>query len=107
MLHLDLDMPDEDGVTKRQRANSMKKYGKKDARLEVQIEIPECARKAYNIFMELNSSRTNNGFGMNALSFTEIKAYCDLHSQVLLSWEVSAIKHLDGVFMKFIKNRKA
>lgn len=83
----------------------MKKYGRNDERATQVVEIPEIAMKAYGIFMELNGSRTSSGFGMNPISFTEIKSYVDLHNTNLLSWEINVIKHLDSVFLKFISKK--
>jgi hypothetical protein len=45
----------------------------------------------------LNSARTSNGFGVNPLSYSEIKAYYDLQQQVPEPWEADLIRYMDNV----------
>lgn len=48
-------------------------------------------------YCELGGSRTNNGFGLNPISYSEIKAWADLTGAEPTPWEVSLLKRLDQV----------
>lgn len=50
--------------------------------------------------MDLHSARSSNGFGANALSWTEIKAYLDLYQIEPQEWELDLIKQFDMQAMK-------
>lgn len=52
------------------------------------------------MFIDLHSSRGSNGFGINPISYQEIKAYSDLYSLPLDIWEIELIKGIDRVYMK-------
>lgn len=47
----------------------------------------------------MNSARTSNGFGVNPLSYSEIKAYYDLQQQVPEPWEADLIRYMDATVM--------
>lgn len=49
--------------------------------------------------MELNDARTSNGFGPNAISYTEIKAWAELTSRDVTPFQVALIKHLDRIVL--------
>ena len=51
-------------------------------------------------YCELGSARTSNGFGLNPLSYTEIKAYADLTGVRMTPWEITLLKRLDTVTLK-------
>ena len=42
--------------------------------------------------------------GPTPISFTEIKAWCDLMNIKLSSWEVDLIKQVDSTYMKVVSN---
>jgi hypothetical protein len=51
-------------------------------------------------YCELGSARTSNGFGLNPLSYTDIKAYADLTRAHMTPWEIGVLKRLDLVTIK-------
>lgn len=53
--------------------------------------------QVWNYFIALNSKRTSNGFGLNPISYTEIRSYFELHEIVPLPFELEAIDRLDRV----------
>jgi hypothetical protein len=53
----------------------------------------------------LNSARTSNGFGVNPLSYSEIKAYYDLQQQVPEPWEADLIRYMDVTVMKIMADK--
>ena len=57
-------------------------------------------RYIWKDFLALNSARTSNGFGVNPLSYTEIKAYFDLQQQLPEPWESEVLRYFDAVVMQ-------
>ena len=50
-------------------------------------------------FLDLHSSRSSGGFGVNALSYTEIDAWARLSRTAITPNELGMIKQLDGIYM--------
>lgn len=55
-------------------------------------------------YCELGGARTSNGFGLNPISFTEIRAWADLTGADPTPWEVGLLKRLDAVTLANQKN---
>jgi hypothetical protein len=71
--------------------------------LELRLEMPEFPEEfslAWNHFMALHRARGSNGFGINALSFSEIDAYIKVARAYLLQEDILAIQLLDAAFMR-------
>lgn len=68
--------------------------------LENLVELPESMRYVWLFFIELHNSRSSSGFGINPISYTEIKAYFDLNRIIPSDWEISLIKRMDNEAMK-------
>ena len=69
------------------------------------VELPEVFRYVWQDFLALNSARTSNGFGVNPLSYSEIKAYYDLQQQVPEPWEADLIRYMDATVMKIMADK--
>lgn len=69
------------------------------------VDLPTAFKYVWQDFLVLNSSRTSNGFGVNPLSYVEIKAYYDLHQQVPEPWEITIIRYFDAVVMNVYAER--
>jgi hypothetical protein len=41
-----------------------------------------------------------NGFGANPISFSEMKAWCELNEIVLSPWEVKTLRKMDTQFIR-------
>ena len=54
----------------------------------------------WEYFLRLNQKRSSNGFGVNPISYTEIKNYFDLMQIFPDPSEVEVISLLDSVFME-------
>ena len=80
-----------------QLENAWRQLGVKPKELDELIELPESMHMVWNYFIDLNNTRTSNGFGLNPISFTEIKSYFDLYCITPMSYEIAAIKALDRV----------
>jgi hypothetical protein len=60
----------------------------------------------WKMFIELDSVRTNNGFGYNPISYTEIHAYCVLNQIDLDDWELELIRRFDKVVLNIYSERQ-
>lgn len=59
-------------------------------------ELPESCHQVWKWFIDLNNSRSSNGFGVNPISYSDIKAYVDLASIDIEEWELQLIKQFDN-----------
>ena len=69
--------------------------GVKPKELEELKELPESCIKVWKWFIDLNNSRSSNGFGVNPISYSDIKAYVDLIGIEIEEWELELIKRFD------------
>lgn len=60
----------------------------------------------WQIFWDISSGRGSNGWGPNPLSFSEIKAWSELQDIPLVPWEVTAIKAMDGAYLRKMNQAK-
>lgn len=72
-----------------------KQTGVRPKELNEVVELPDMFRYVWKDFLALNSARSSNGFGVNPLSYAEIKAYFDLQQQVPEPWEADVIRYFD------------
>lgn len=70
--------------------------GIKPKELEDVIELPESCIYVWKWFIDLHNARGSNGFGINPISYTEIKSYFDLMDTQPEEWEVILIKLFDN-----------
>lgn len=54
----------------------------------------------WRYFIDLHNSRSVGGFGINPISYSDIKAYFELQKIDCFDWEVDVIKRLDHLAMK-------
>lgn len=66
---------------------------------QLNLEIPALFYEVWSWFLELNAARTSNGFGPNAISYSEIKAWAELTDRDIKPFEVTLIKHLDRIVL--------
>jgi hypothetical protein len=80
----------------RDQLNSVwRQTGVKPAELEDIKDLPESCLQVWKWFIDLNNSRSSNGFGVNPISYSDIKSYFDLIGIELEEWELYLIKRLD------------
>ena len=86
-----------------------KQLGRPVKELENLIQLPVSMQQVWLYFMELHNSRSSNGFGVNPISYSDIKSYFELHDIVPSEWEIKLIKQLDIVVLNIIsaQNTKA
>lgn len=63
-------------------------------------ELNELFYDAWQFFLKLHSKRGSNGFGVNPLSYTEIKAFFDLNKIYPTHYELELIEQFDNVAME-------
>jgi hypothetical protein len=81
----------------RDQLNSVwRQTGVKPKELEELKELPESCRQVWKWFIDLNNSRSSNGYGVNPLSYSDIKAYLDMISIDVEEWELNLIKRIDN-----------
>lgn len=96
---LTLSEKQKDGSTLRDHLlNIQKQYNITPPEL-VEVEVSYLVMYLWESFLELNSTR-QSGMGVNSISYSEIKAYCDLTQTVFSPYEIKVIKMLDRVFLE-------
>jgi hypothetical protein len=59
------------------------------------LRIPVAGEQVWFWFRELDSQRTGNGYGANAIGFTAIKSWADLRNIRLKPWQLDALIAMD------------
>lgn len=72
--------------------------GKTPAQLEP-VEIPDAACYLWDWFCELHGGRQYSEIGPMALTYSEIKAWCELMKVEPAAWEVETIKEIDRAYI--------
>ena len=74
----------------------LEQAGKSAPSISVSIQ----ARHVLQWFMDLHSSRGNNGFGYNPITYTDIAHWASLIGADPQPWEVRAIRLMDSAFLE-------
>lgn len=56
-------------------------------------------------FINLNATRTSNGFGINAISYSEMEAYFRVNDIKPEPWEIEIIRNFDTVVLKVYSDK--
>lgn len=73
--------------------------GHKPKELEELKVMPEVFSALWEDFINLNNTRTSNGFGANAISYTELQAYYSLNQIPVQPWEIQVLRYFDNVVL--------
>lgn len=94
--------------TVRDQLNSVwKQTGIKPSELDCEYELDELFYDAWQFFLKLHSKRGSNGFGVNPLSYSEVKAFFDLHQIHPAHYELELIEQFDNVALEvFAKSQE-
>lgn len=96
-----------DGAPLRAHLESAAQQGSKEAAARlVGPELPAEIAHVWDWFDELHSARTSNGFGPNALTYSEIEAWNRLTAREVRPFEVEAIKRIDDVYLTLYAQQK-
>lgn len=63
-------------------------------------DMPDCLYHVWNWFLQLNSQRTSNGFGMNPITNQELWFFFQLERIEPESWELNLIRKFDAEVME-------
>ena len=67
--------------------------------------LPDEVAYLWDWFIELHSARASSGFGIQPISYLEIKAWSQLNQIHLTPWELHALKRLDGACIKTLSEK--
>ena len=96
---LKLSEKQKDGATLRETLESIKKQtGIVPPELET-LKVRQSVMFLWEHFLHLNQTRSS-GMGVSAISYSEIKAYCELNDVSFSPYELKVIKSLDGLFLE-------
>lgn len=62
-------------------------------------KLPEPLAHVWQMFIELHGARTSNGFGPNAITYSEIAAHAAMTGEQATPYEISALRALDNAWM--------
>ncbi len=65
-------------------------------------EVPWGGRRVWSVFLELNGTRTGNGFGPNPISSAEIESYARIRREPIRSWELTILREMDRTFLDVV-----
>jgi len=68
-------------------------------RAEQEPPFPATHADIFQIYYELHAARSNNGFGANPISYSELEAYSRLTRRALGPWEVKMLRRIDSIFL--------
>lgn len=72
----------------------------------VPVEFPNVFEFVWHDFCELDRARTNNGYTVNPLSYSEIAHWNDLTNRDISGKEVEIIKMLDILYLQEIMKKE-
>lgn len=93
------DTPDKHGTTKRDHLI-------KAGRSAPQVEISHEAGYLWGWYVDLDSARGSNGFGVSPVSYTEIDAWARLNDVRINPNEVRVLKDIDRAYLSEMAKRK-
>lgn len=96
---LSLSAKQKDGATLRQQLEKIKQQTGETPSQLIPIDMPRMIEYLWMYFLELNNTRSS-GMGINAITYSEISAWCFLNDIELSPFEVKVIKMLDSVFVE-------
>lgn len=71
------------------------------------VDLPDSMQYVWSWFIDLHNARTSNGFGLNPITYADIKSYFDLYAIEPQEWQVQLIKQLDNIALSaFAKQQK-
>lgn len=73
---------------------------KTPAELENLVEMPKEFQYVWEDFLHLNATRQSSGFGVNPITYSDIKAYYDLNCIEPEVWEVQLLVAIDQKYLK-------
>ena len=88
-----------DGSTLKETLESVQRMGRHVPELDIP-EIPQCLMHVWSWFLQLNSQRPSNGFGMNPITNQDMWFFFQLEGIEPESWELNLIRQFDRVVLQ-------
>lgn len=73
--------------------------------MEELVELPNCFKQCWYWFLDLNSTRSA-GFGISAITYSEIYYYFKVLQIEVEPWEIEIIKMFDSVAMDTMQKQQ-
>jgi hypothetical protein len=83
-----------------------KTTGRMPEELQPPCELNELFYDAWKFFLDLHSSRSSNGFGLNPISYLEIQSYISVLQIQMQPWEIELIKLFDNTALQVISEQQ-
>lgn len=96
---------DKDGVSVREHLKQVQKQTGTPPKELLGPIPPVELRYVWSIFLSLHGGRRYSEHGPDALSYSEIKAWCDLCHEDLTIWELDIVKRIDTTFLSVASER--
>ena len=94
--------PNEDGKSMREHLEQVEKQLGREIEELNGPRLPDILSSLWTYFLSINQGRSAGFSGPNSLSYTDIKAWCELTGTPLDAREVQTIKLLDSVYIRIM-----
>jgi hypothetical protein len=74
--------------------------GKVSSERALEIEFPDILHDLWRWFLDMHYARGSNMNGASGISYLEIQAYSQLKQIKFEDWQLTAIRHLDNLFLQ-------
>ena len=98
-----LSIPDKDGVTEREHLIQVERQSGRTPLALQGPEFPELLEHVWTAFLLLNNTRGQGFSGPLPISYQEIDAWQRMTQNMLLPWEIEAVKRLDAIYLRVVK----
>jgi len=108
---VELDYPDKEGSTLRQRLLNAERQAKRNGFPVIQgkqhqvIVPPRAGQIVWEAFWSLDEARQSHGYGPQRLSNEEIYAWTQLYQQRLQLWEINALRAMDRAYLNAVAKK--
>jgi len=68
--------------------------------------LPDVCIHLWTLFMDLHSSRGNNGYGPNRIGYSDLDAYQRATRTRVSAWEFALIRKADDAFLETVRVAK-
>jgi hypothetical protein len=97
-----MNIADKNGVTTREHLRQAGAVSE----LQPPVEFPVELTFPWEVFLELNSARPEGAMGSGKITYSEIKAWCDVMECNLSALQIRVIRRLDMVWESVKNNRR-
>lgn len=68
--------------------------------------VPEVGERAWAVFWGVDKRRQSNGYGANAISPSDLRAWCQMAGVNLRPWELEALDRMEVVRLNWLNRDK-